>query len=388
MNKSKLVIIIILLSCLFTFNSTMLANNLLPFQNYKLAVKSFEAKNLEKTKQYLDQIILNDLTYSNYLAKAIYLKTIILAAEIERNMELKKVFKIGRSNIALSAQQQRAKFENKLNNYQLAADRKVDTLVGLANYLVSNLPPVEMNLNYSYNVGNYDAARLSQIKSGTMPKQSSLKKSEEDLLAKKINHYLKMTLGVRGFNNVSTIRADKGDSLYSISKDYQLPFYLVLSVNNQLKNPSEIYPGQKIYLPQTSSTYINYPAYFYYLSELCYQVNPKRREAVMRLVVKAYHLTNKEEPIDKQAQRLADEVNLDQYKNKFQKQSRLIKKQNKKLELLKEKYNQLLYQLQKIKSNFKETKQEDKSNNDHEFDLNNSKTNKNYDVSDDPLTYE
>ncbi|GAB6098701.1 hypothetical protein JCM16358_05800 [Halanaerocella petrolearia] len=385
MKKSKIIVLSLLVISLLGFNSVVVANNL-PFENYKLAVKSFEAKDWESTKHYLDKVILNDLSYSNYLAKSIYLKTILLAAEVERDLQLKKAFKAGREQVPLSQQEKREEFKNQFKDYQLKAERKVDTLVGLANYLVSNLPPLEVNLGYQYGVGSYNPAQLSEIKKGVMPQQQPLEQLEEDLLAKKINEYLKMSLKLKGFNDISVVRADKGDNLYKLSKEYNIPFYLLLSANNHLSNPDNIYPGQKIYIPQLNNTYIDYPAYFYYLSQLSYEVNPKRREDITRLVVKAYQLTNQgNKSIDQEARDLTNEMNVDQYNNRFKAQSKLIARQNKELKELRKKYNKLLEELQRLKSNLNEDEESKNENKSSYFTEDEEKNNNN--LNKDPLKY-
>ncbi|GAB6136969.1 LysM peptidoglycan-binding domain-containing protein [Halanaerobaculum tunisiense] len=384
-NWPQIVLVSALFVCLIGFISVANANRL-PFENYKLAVQSFENKNLDQAKSYLDEVILKDFSSSNYLAKSIYLKSIILVSEINKDLKLNETFKQGREQIPISQEEKRQQFKMQAKDYQLQAERKVDTLIGLANYLVSNLPPLELNLDYPSQVGNYNPAKVTDIKQGTSPKQDNLEKLEEDLLSKQINRYLQLSLGLKGFGNVSVIRANKGDNLYKLAKQYNVPFHMILSANDQLTDPDELYPGEKIYIPQVDNAYLDYPAYFYYLSQLSYQVNPSRKEDIMRLVTKAYQLTNQQnESVDKKdTKQLTNKINLEEYDRTIEEQSSLIAKQQQELQELKKKYDQLLQRLKELKSEEDEENEEDS---DPETTILEEDTADEYNVEQGPLDY-
>lgn len=44
-----------------------------------------------------------------------------------------------------------------------------------------------------------------------------------------------------------------GDTMWKISKQYNVPFAEILKLNNHFKNPSMIYPNDRIIIPQTST---------------------------------------------------------------------------------------------------------------------------------------
>lgn len=329
----------------------------LAFENYKQAVMAFESQDWPQAKQHLDQVILNDLSYSDYLAKSIYLKSLLLAAEIERDIKLKEAFKAGEEELDFAQEELREEFKVQADNYQLQAKRRVDTLLGLANYLAANLPPVEIDIDLPHNRRSYDQQTLERIKSGEVVAEESLKELEERVLAQGVYDYLNLTVGTKTdiFDNKFVIRAEEGDSLFSLARKYDIPLQLLVGVNNQLQNPNRIYPGQRIYIPQVENYYINYPAYFYYLSHVSYQANQRRREEISELVEKAYQLTSKDdEPrLDEESKGLAALMRLDEY------EARIVEKR-KTIEELEGNYQFLLHEVEELRANLNEDETEDK----------------------------
>lgn len=45
----------------------------------------------------------------------------------------------------------------------------------------------------------------------------------------------------------------KGDTMWKISQQYNVPFSEILKLNNHFKNPAMIYPNDKVIIPQTST---------------------------------------------------------------------------------------------------------------------------------------
>jgi LysM repeat protein len=351
--KGRAIRVVVITSLiLFLFSSSLLANQV-GFQNYKIAVKSLEARDWEQARNHLDEVILNDLANSEFTAKAVYLKTILLAAEINRDLELKNHFKEGKNRLQVTQEDRREEFELKIKNYQQTVERKIDTLIGLTNYLVANTPPLDIKLDYLHNPSSYDQDLISNIKAGQVPTEDELSQLETDLLSREVNNYLQLTLDVKGFNNLSTIQARSGDTIYDLAQEYEIPFYLMLNANTHIENPDEIYPGEKIYLPKLSSAHVSYPAYFYYLSRLAYSGNSGRKEDITRLVEKAYQLTNAEdkttdEYIKGETDQLSEEMKLERYREQVAEQEERIKKQQEDLQELQDKYQQLLTELDKV----------------------------------------
>lgn len=377
MKKWKSVIIFILIAMIAS-SSIVLANNL-PFEDYKLAVRALKDQDWEQAENYLDSVILGDLSYSNYLAKSIYLKTIILAAKIDKDVLLKDSFLLGSRNLDVEEEELREDFKVKINNYKLTAKRQVDTLIGLSNYLVANIPPVEVGVNNLYNTGTYDQDLITAIQSGIMVGQGELKGLEEDILARKINKYLGLTLGIRSniLEDVFVVRAEKGDNLYQTAKRYEVPVQLLIRVNSHISNPDKIYPGEKIYIPKVDNSYIDYPAYFYYISSLAYQANQERKDDIARLVAKAYQLTNNDGNVDVGSQALLSKIEADRYKEYITQHSDEIKEQTEELSELKKRYKKLLEELEKL------SKEDDEETNNS---LENNRGN-NYNPDQDPLQY-
>ena len=382
--KNKIATVLVVLIMLMFINSNLEAANNSAFQNYKLAVKYLKQQDLDQAKQYLDQIVLDDLPYSEYLAKAIYLKTILLTAEIKSDLEVKEYILKGQETIPLEEKDKRETFKMEADSFNLKAKRKVDTLLGLTNYLLANLPPVEININQIPNVGQANINVVNQITNGDIPADEKLNTLERDLTLKNINQYLESTLGVKEFNNLFVIKAQEGDTLSDLAVDYNLPVSLLVEVNSHIENPDLILPGQKIYIPRVSSSYINYPSYFYYLSTVAYQANKERTQEINRLVVSAYQLTDQKNNINidyqKKSKELAKTMELTQYKNRLENQAEKIDSQDRQLKRLKEKYNKLLEELNKIKEDEKE------ESNQQSLQLE-EETNSDYNPDEDPLSY-
>ncbi len=381
MKKKISLISLFIIALLIVSSSPLLARDL-AVENYKLAVRSLEAREWEEAQHYLDEVILDDLSQSEFFAKAIYLKSVLLAAKTERNIKLAEQFSVGEERIGIDNREQQKEFKLKAENYKRKARQNVDTIIGLANYLVANLPPLQVNLDYLYKNSGYNQTVLSTIESGTVPAEEKLAQLESDLMAKQINKYLQLTLSVKEFNNLSVIRAREGDNLYDLAEAYEVPFYLMLSANSHIEDPNKIYPGEKIYVPQVTSSYVSYPPYFYYLSQLAYAANPERKQDIMRLVEKAYQLTNAEEAtseeyVRKKSKELGSEMEQEDYKQRLQNQEEKIETQQKELKELRDKYDKLLSKLQKLTSDSEGEEEQQEST--PEAD--------DYNPEQDPLTY-
>ncbi|MGM0502538.1 MAG: LysM peptidoglycan-binding domain-containing protein [Bacillota bacterium] len=386
--KNKIAIILIVLMMVSFISSNIATANNTDFQNYSLAVKYLKQQDLDRAKQYLDQIVLDSLPYSEYLAKAIYLKTILVTAEIKSDLMVKDYILEGTEKIALEEENKRDEFKTKADSYELEAKRKVDTLLGLANYLLANLPPVEIETNKISNVGQPNADVVDQIKSGSLPAEEKMNSLERDLTLKNINKYLEYTLGVKEFNNLFVIKAEQGDTLSEIAANYGLPVSLLIQVNDHIENPNLILPGEKVYVPRVNSSHINYPSYFYYLSVASYEANKERQQEINKLVASAYQLTDQKNNanIDYQekSKELAESMQNTQYKNRLQEQTEKIENQNRQLEQLKEKYDKLMEQLNKLKKEQEEEEENQESNDPLDLDDN---SNSDYNTDEDSLTY-
>ncbi|MGM0369651.1 MAG: LysM peptidoglycan-binding domain-containing protein [Bacillota bacterium] len=382
MKKNIAVVLTCLIMLVFISFSVEAANNS-AFQNYRLAISSLKQKNLDETKQYLDQIVLDDLSYSEYLAKAIYLKSILLTSEIKSDLEIKEHILEGQKKIPLEDQDKREELKQEADSYNLAAQRKVDTLLGLANYLLSNLPPIELDMTTIPDVGQPNVNIMEQIEQGDLASEEQLNTLQRDLTLKKMNQYLNLTLGVKEFNNLFVIKAKQGDTLLDLADNYELPVSLLIEVNNHIDNPNLIYPGQKIYIPRVNSSNINYPSYFYYLSTVSYSANKERKEEINRLVVSAYQLTDNKNRhsvnYKEKAEELAEKMEVTEYQKRLEEQSDKIDSQNNQLEEIKEKYDQLLEELSNLK--------EDDENQSSESGLQLDEDGPNYNPDEDPLTY-
>ncbi len=379
MKKSSLITVILLLILLVTINTIGLASNL-PFEEYKQGLKALKYQEWEQAMNYFDEIILNDLSHSNYMAKSIYLKTIILAAQTERALELNSLFLNGEEQISFEEKEVKEEFHNIAANYRLQAKRDVDTLIGLANYLVANLPPLKIDLNKLNFNRDYNENLTDKIRSGVIISDKELKRLEDYLLIKKINKYLRLTLGVKAFNNYYITTAEDGDTLHKLSKKYEVPLSLLVGVNDQIEDPDKIYPDQNIYIPKMTQSYINYPAYFYYISHLSYQANRNRKEDITRLVLKAYQLTNRSKKVDQdftdESKELLRRTRDDKYEQMIKIQSREIETQKEEIKIIKKKYDRLLSQLQEMKTELEEKKDKKERVRENEYDL-----------ADDPLDY-
>ena len=369
-------------------NLQLQAANNNAFENYRLAVQALQRQDLQQAKQYLDQIVLDDLPYSQYLAKAIYLKSIIMTAEIKSDIKLKNYIIEGQKEIPLAEKMKRDEFKTEAEGYGLEAKRKVDTLLGLSNYLLANLPPVELDIRKVPAVGQPNANTIQQISTGELPTQAQLNSLQRDLTLQHINRYLNLTLGVQEFNNLFVIKVKEHDTLSNIAANYDLPVSLLIEVNNQIENPNLIYPGQKVYIPRVNSSHINYPSYFYYLSVAAYEANKERKQEINRLVVNAYQLTDQKNSVDlnykSKAKELAKTMELTQYKKQLAEQNEKIDSQSRKLKLLKDKYNTLLDKLEKLK----ETKEDDDEQESSEEGIQlDNESQSDYNPEEDPLTY-
>ena len=365
------------------------ANTNTAFQNYRLAVQSLQQKNLEEAEQYLDQIVMDDLSYSEYLAKAIYLKSIILTAEVKSNLKIEEYILEGRKKLDLDKKLKRDELQTEAESYALESKRKVDTLLGLVNYLLANLPPVEFDIRKISDIGQPSSDIINQISMGDLPEDSIINSLQRDLTLQNINRYLDLTLGVEEFNNLFVIKAKKHDNLSNIANNYDLPVSLLIEVNSHIDNPNLIYPGQKIYVPRVNNSHINYPSYFYYISTTAYEANKERKPEINRLVTQAYQLTNQKNNVDfdykSKAKELSKTMEREQYKIQLEKQAEKIDNQNRKLNQLKQKYNTLLDKLEKLKEN--EKKDNEQQYSEEGIQLNNDSEDSNYNPEEDPLTY-
>ncbi|MCK8817412.1 LysM peptidoglycan-binding domain-containing protein [Natroniella sulfidigena] len=352
-NKKVIIVLVLLISLMMT--KVGHARNL-AFENYKQAVMAFESQDWSQAKQHLDQVILNDLAYSDYMAKSVYLKSLLLAAEIERDIKLKEAFIAGEEKLDFAQEDLREKFKMQADNYQLQAKRKVDTLLGLANYLAINLPPVEIDIDLPHNRRGYDQQVLEEIESGEEVAEDNLKELEERILMQGVYDYLNLTVGTKTdiFDNNFVIRAEEGDSLFSLAREHNIPLQLLVEVNNHLQNPNRIYPEQKIYIPQVENYYINYPAYFYYLSYVSYQANQRRKEEISELVEKAYQLTAKDDgpSLGEESKGLVALMRLDEYEQR-------ITEKTKTIEELESNYQFLLQEVEELTLNLNEEELED-----------------------------
>jgi len=389
MNKSRLVSVLLLLVLILSVNLIGLASDL-PFENYKQGLKALEYHQWDQAINYFDEIILNDLSHSDYMAKSIYLKTIMLAAETEGALELNNLFVAGEGKIPFEDKESRDKFDNFAADYQLKAKRNIDTLIGLANYLVANLPPLQMEIDKLYFGTAYNSNLKPKIREGTMISDDELQKLEEELLVKNINKYLRLTLGIKALDDYYVTTAKNRDSLHKLSKQYEVPLPLLIATNTQIEDPDKIYPNQKIYIPKITQSCVNYPAYFYYISHLSYQANHNRREDITRLVLKAYQLTNNSNELNydytEESKRFLAKTTDDKYEEMIKIQSKQLEIQEKEIKNIKRKYDKLLVQLQEIKTELRKENDKDKNKSKDFFEEDSEDENK-YDTSNDPLDY-
>ena len=389
--RKKIVIILILLIMSAFINSQIEAATNTAFQNYSLAVQSLKQKDLQQAKQYLDQIVLEDLPYSEYLAKAIYLKSVLVTAEVKSDLKIKDYISEGQKKIALANQDKRERFKTEADSYGLEAKRKVDTLLGLTNYLLANLPPVEFDINQIPDVGQPNANTVEKISTGNLPTEAELNSLQRDLTLQHINQYLNLTLGVKEFNNLFVIKAKKGDTLSNLAANYNLPVSLLIEVNSHVEEPNLIYPGQKIYIPRVNSSYINYPSYFYYISVASYEANKERKQEINRLVVSAYELTDQKNNVDidykSKTEELAKSMEVTEYKEQLEKQSEKIDNQNRKLKQLKRKYNELLDKLEQLKEKQNEDSEQEQEQSPEDGIQLEENNDSDYNPEDDSLTY-
>jgi LysM repeat protein len=382
--KNKYGVVICLVISIF-FSSSIIFASELPFEKYKEGLMSFENQDWAEADQYFDEIILEDLSYSEYLAKSLYLKTILLAAEIDRDVQLQKVFASGEKAVSFKDKELKKKLKNKTNDYELSAKRKVDTLIGLANYLLANLPPLNMEIDFINNRWDYNPEWLNTIKKGKMIPEEKLSILENGLLGERVKDYLDLTLGVDSFNNIFVVNAEKGDNLYYLAKEYNVPLDLLLKMNKHIENPDLIYPNEKIYVPKRSSYAVNYPAYFYYISNISYQANKERKEDITRLVFRAYQLTSEKShvPYPEDYEIFMEGIEIQDYQQKVTAQAKEIKTQDQKINEIEAKYNELMKELEELKSNLDKDSKKNNSN-DILLEGNNYE---NYDPAKDPLTY-
>jgi spore coat assembly protein SafA len=61
-------------------------------------------------------------------------------------------------------------------------------------------------------------------------------------------------------NNIVDYRVKEGDSLWSISQQYRVPFGDVLKANPQFSNPNLIYPGDTVHVPVGGAPYAGHAA--------------------------------------------------------------------------------------------------------------------------------
>jgi len=382
--KKKFGVLIALVISIVFSSSTVFANGL-PFEKYKEGLLSFENQDWSEAEQYFDEIILEDLSYSEYLAKSLYLKTILLAAQIDRDVELQKTFESGEKAVSFKDEELKEKLKNKANDYELAAKRKVDTLIGLANYLLANLPPLNMDIDFSNNRWDYNPEWIDTIKAGKMISEDRLNIIEKGLLGEKVKDYLDLTLGVDSFNDIFVVTAEQGDNLYYLAKKYDVSLDLLLNLNKHIENPNLIYPNEKIYIPKQSSFAINYPAYFYYVSNISYQANKERKEDITRLVFRAYQLTSEQSniPYPKDYENFMEGIEIQDYQRKVTAQAKEIESQDKKINEMEAKYNELMKELEELKSNLDDDNNKKKNND----DLLEDSDYEDYNPAEDPLTY-
>ncbi|PRX31056.1 LysM domain-containing protein [Orenia metallireducens] len=377
--------IVIVLVISIVFSSSIIFANGLPFEKYKEGLISFENQDWSEAEQYFDEIILEDLSYSEYLAKSLYLKTILLAAKIDRDVELQKVFTSGEKAVSFKEGELKNDLKNKANDYKLSAKRQVDTLIGLANYLLTNLPPLNLDIDFINNRWDYDPEWIDTIKEGNMISEERLNVLENGILAERVKDYLDLTLGASSFNNIFVITAERGDNLYYLSKEYNVPLDLLLDLNKHIEDPNLIYPNEKIYIPKRSTLAINYPAYFYYISNISYQANKERKEDITRLVFRAYQLTSDKShiPYPKDYEIFMEGIEVQDYQQKVTAQAKEIRTQDQKINEMEAKYNELMKELQQLKSSLDKENNKRNSNNDFLEDSDYEE----YNPSEDPLTY-
>ncbi len=58
------------------------------------------------------------------------------------------------------------------------------------------------------------------------------------------------------YASTDTYTVQKGDTLWKISKKYQVGISEIVSANTQFKNPNLIYPGDKVYVPLPDETVV------------------------------------------------------------------------------------------------------------------------------------
>ncbi len=361
MYRKKILILAVLIFAIFFVSSNIFAYNNLPFEDYRLALRSIEDSNWEQAHNYLDRVITRDYARSNYLAKSIYLKTILLTAELDRDLRLKDAFSTGKEGLDLEEEELRAEYAELVQSYEQDAKRRVDTLIGLANYLLANLPPVEVELSKMTFGSGYNEGDLEAIKSGELIAESNLRELEQTLFADEVGNYLTSTLGMQSdvFDNVYTIRAREGDNLSQISNQYDVPLTLMIRINDHIRNPDRIHPGERIYIPRATNSYIDYPAYFYYLSHLAYQANDERRDDVMRMVAQAYQLTASREQVDAEMSALIHEMEADNYRAHVEESTEYIAEQDQELEELTQKYESLLEEIASLREELEEAPREE-----------------------------
>lgn len=350
-------IFIVITMLLFIFISSGVFANESPVEYYKQGVMAFKNQDWEESIRYFDEVIMNDLFYSDYRAKSIYFKTILLAAEIEKDLELYDAFKVGIEEISFKNKTTKKEFRLKADNYSLKSKRNVDTLIGLANYLLANLPPVDITVPLTTN--NIDSKdSILKIKSGEIIEENRLKALEENIFNEKVEKYLSLTLNGKAFNNLFIIRAEEGDNLYYLSHKHEVPFKLLIDVNDHIKDPNTIYPNQKVYIPKISSYMIDYPAYFYYIGRAGHNANPRRNKEISRLVFKAYQLTAEDNIAQKVKGYTPLEEEIKAYQEKIRVQAEALQLREEEIEEIREKYNVLIKELKEIKGSLEENSSE------------------------------
>ncbi len=340
----------------------------LAMENYRQGILAFETQDWSEARYYFDEVIMNDFQYSEYRAKSIYLKTILLAAEIDKNLELSQAFMLGEERVEFTNKELIKEFSLKKQNYQLQAEQKVDTLIGLANYLVNNLQPLNLNLEIHNINSNPNYSIVNKIKAGNQISNKDLDYLEEIIFLEKVNKYLSLTLNGESFNNLFVVRAEEGDNLYYLAQKYNVPLQLLIDVNNHIKNPDRIYPTEKVYIPRVDAYFINYPAYFYYLAETSYRANPSRNEDISRLVFKAYQLTSANDSSVNGSNYTQLDEDIKNYQEKINLQAEQLKVQEEDLEKVRNKYNQLIAELKEIKEVLENKKENKKENSFYDFD--------------------
>ncbi|WP_035571290.1 LysM peptidoglycan-binding domain-containing protein [Halonatronum saccharophilum] len=371
---------ILTLVFLLGVNSVGFANDL-PFENYKLGVDAFERGDWVEAERHFDRVIMRDLSHSDYLSKSIYFKTVILAAQIERDLKLEEAFIIGEGELPFDQREKREEFKNLAQNYRRDSQRKVDTLIGLNNHLLNNLPPLNIEIDNVRNRYRYDSGLISDIQNGIMVDDNGIRELEEGILAENISKYLDLTLGVDSFDNIFLTSAREGDSLYYLAQKYEVPLRLLIDLNTHIRNPNLIYPDQKVYIPRVNSSTINYPSYFYYISDIAYQANPRRRDDITKLVFKAYQLTNdsKVNNLTVDPVRLIEEFEISEYSEQLRMQEKKIGSQREEIGRIKNMYQKLIKELQGLKEEEpeKDSQQEERL----------TPSEEGYDPTDDPLYY-